>query len=408
MIKTDTKEKGATSMKRIEYEPCSVKDLLKEMKDTSELMIDLAYSSLLFYNEDIANEVLHLGEKMNFLIYHVRISAILGARRIDEAEEMSGILQVANSSEAISNAAEDISKLTLAGMKIPEMIKPLLKIEETVMRANIVETSSLTDKTLGELRLETETGMRAIAIRREGDWIFDPNKNTRLLANDVIIAEGPEEGVPILYELSTHVTYREREKEDITVDDDLANAAEIIGEMKNLSELAVSLAYGSLLFDNEDIAREVGDIESKINEMCYELERLVLKTAKKTEDYDGLRCLIELARSSENISDAAYEMADVLFRDIDTHPAFIMAVRESEEIITTIAVEEGSYMDRKTLGELNLETDVGMDVLAIRRMERWIYRPPDSVKIMRGDTIIAKGTRGGEEELRKMSSSVNP
>jgi Uncharacterized conserved protein len=135
MIKTDTKEKGATSMKRIEYEPCSVKDLLKEMKDTSELMIDLAYSSLLFYNEDIANEVLHLGEKMNFLIYHVRISAILGARRIDEAEEMSGILQVANSSEAISNAAEDISKLTLAGMKIPEMIKPLLKIEETVMRA---------------------------------------------------------------------------------------------------------------------------------------------------------------------------------------------------------------------------------------------------------------------------------
>ena len=408
MIKTDTKEKGATSMKRIEYEPCSVKDLLKEMKDTSELMIDLAYSSLLFYNEDIANEVLHLGEKMNFLIYHVRISAILGARRIDEAEEMSGILQVANSSEAISNAAEDISKLTLAGMKIPERIKPLLKIEETVMRANIVETSSLTDKTLGELRLETETGMRAIAIRREGDWIFDPNKNTRLLANDVIIAEGPEEGVPILYELSTHVTYREREKEDITVDDDLANAAEIIGEMKNLSELAVSLAYGSLLFDNEDIAREVGDIESKINEMCYELERLVLKTAKKTEDYDGLRCLIELARSSENISDAAYEMADVLFRDIDTHPAFIMAVRESEEIITTIAVEEGSYMDRKTLGELNLETDVGMDVLAIRRMERWIYRPSDSVKIMRGDTIIAKGTRGGEEELRKMSSSVNP
>ena len=408
MIKTDTKEKGATSMKRIEYEPCSVKDLLKEMKDTSELMIDLAYSSLLFYNEDIANEVLHLGEKMNFLIYHVRISAILGARRIDEAEEMSGILQVANSSEAISNAAEDISKLTLAGMKIPERIKPLLKIEETVMRANIVETSSLTDKTLGELRLETETGMRAIAIRREGDWIFDPNKNTRLLANDVIIAEGPEEGVPILYELSTHVTYREREKEDITVDDDLANAAEIIGEMKNLSELAVSLAYGSLLFDNEDIAREVGDIESKINEMCYELERLVLKTAKKTEDYDGLRCLIELARSSENISDAAYEMADVLFRDIDTHPAFIMAVRESEEIITTIAVEEGSYMDRKTLGGLNLETDVGMDVLAIRRMERWIYRPPDSVKIMRGDTIIAKGTRGGEEELRKMSSSVNP
>ena len=38
----------------IEYKPTPVKDILTEMKDISELIIDLAYSAVLFDNEDMA------------------------------------------------------------------------------------------------------------------------------------------------------------------------------------------------------------------------------------------------------------------------------------------------------------------------------------------------------------------
>ena len=41
----------------IEYEPTSVKELMTEMKNISELIIDLAYSAVLFHNKDIAEEV---------------------------------------------------------------------------------------------------------------------------------------------------------------------------------------------------------------------------------------------------------------------------------------------------------------------------------------------------------------
>ena len=41
----------------LEYEPTPVKELLTEMKDISELIIDLAYSAVLFDNEEIAEEV---------------------------------------------------------------------------------------------------------------------------------------------------------------------------------------------------------------------------------------------------------------------------------------------------------------------------------------------------------------
>ncbi|MCK4818456.1 potassium transporter TrkA, partial [bacterium] len=44
----------------IEYKPTSVKELLTEMKDTSELIVDLAYSALKFDSEDMAQEVREL------------------------------------------------------------------------------------------------------------------------------------------------------------------------------------------------------------------------------------------------------------------------------------------------------------------------------------------------------------
>ncbi len=86
----------------IEYQPMNVKDILKDMKDTSELMVDLAYSAVLYDDEDIAEEVLRLEEKMDVLGYHARIAAMLGARRIEEAEMLSGVLQIASAAEKVS------------------------------------------------------------------------------------------------------------------------------------------------------------------------------------------------------------------------------------------------------------------------------------------------------------------
>jgi len=395
-------------MRKIEYRPYSVKDLIKEMKDTSELMVDLAYYSMLHYSRDIAKEVLHLEEIMNYYTYHVRISAILGARNVDEAEEMAGVLQVANSAESISNAAGDIVKLVLKDIKIPKSIIPSLKkTEETVMRVDINKESSLAGKTLGELRLETETGMKVIALRRKNKWIFSADKNTILLPNDIIIAEGPDDGVPILYELATGIPYTADEIIDEDMNYVLDDAAELITEMKNLFELAVSLAYGALLFNNKDLAYEVGKIEAKMDEMHYDLELIVLKNAKSTDDYDGLRALLGFSSSAEIISDAANEMVDILFRDIDTHPAIILALKEADEITTAVVVHGGSKIDEKTLDDLNLETEIGMDVIAIRRDNLWIFRPLNYLNfvIKEGDIIIAKGTREGEKELKKMCSN---
>ena len=69
----------------IEYEPKSVKELLTEMKDVSELIVDLAYSAVLFDSKEIGDEVSHLEAKMDTLQYHIRLASMLAARTVDEA-----------------------------------------------------------------------------------------------------------------------------------------------------------------------------------------------------------------------------------------------------------------------------------------------------------------------------------
>ncbi|HWR25590.1 MAG TPA: PhoU domain-containing protein, partial [Methanosarcina sp.] len=63
--------------KEFRYSPRNLKDLLTEMKDTSELMVDLAYSAMIYDDEDIAEEVLNLEDKMDTLDYHMKMAAML-------------------------------------------------------------------------------------------------------------------------------------------------------------------------------------------------------------------------------------------------------------------------------------------------------------------------------------------
>ena len=174
-------------MRKIEYCPISMKELLVRMKDTSELMMDLGYSSVLYDDEDLAMEVVHhLEEKMDIYDYHVQISAMLAARTVEEAEALSGILQIASAAEIISNAAGDIASILLLKMGIPyELKKDLRLADETVARAVVGAETSILGRSLEDIRFETVAGMSVIAIRRGMSWICDPGSETVIKSGDM-------------------------------------------------------------------------------------------------------------------------------------------------------------------------------------------------------------------------------
>ncbi|MBE8539002.1 TrkA C-terminal domain-containing protein [Geoglobus acetivorans] len=391
--------------------PKTVKELLVEIKDTTELMVDLAYSAILFDNEDIAEEVLDLEGKISDLIRQLRVVSILAGRRAEEAELVSSVLHIASAAQKIGESAGDIATLVLRGFKLPkEMINEiLLESEETLVRAVVSEDSEIADRTLGEIRLHSITGMKVIAIKRGFDWIFDPDRDVKIRRGDVLFARGDISGVKDFFRLASN---KEIHMESSEIKDKrLEKTVSILIEIKDLSELSVDLGYSSIIFYNEDIAQEVYYLEEKIDNLKMELLKWTLQAAKNAEGDDEIKILmslIEIAYSSEVIADAAKDIAGIVVNQLEIHPIFKTAMLESDEIIAVVEVLKGCELDGKTLGEAKVETNTGMHVLAIKRGNRWITKPRASTKIEAGDLLFVKGPKEGEKALTQLCSISLP
>jgi len=377
--------------------------VLVDMKDISGSMLDLAYSAVLYSNPEIAKEVFKLEEKMHSLLYKLRISTMLGARNLEDAIEFAGILQIASAAEKISNAASDIAKIATSVDITGYLDRE--DFEEAVLNVKIKPTSVLKGKTLKGLKLETEAGMRVLAIKRGSKWMYSPDKDERLRLDDLIITSGPTECIPAFCKMATGKEYKEKEKGEIVRRRITEEIADLIADMKNMSELMVGLSYSAVTFYNKEIANEVRDLEESMDLMKEELEILVIEAARgvtKRSNFDEFRGLLHVAVSSEVISDAAYEIADVVLRDIRLHPVFLASIEESDEIILKMEVINAVIFG-KTLRELKIETRTGMFILAIRRKEgKWVYNPSGSVEIRYGDLLIMRGPREGEDRMMEI------
>ncbi|MHC1610756.1 MAG: potassium channel family protein [Candidatus Methanospirareceae archaeon] len=390
----------------LERESFNVKDVLVEMKDISGSMLDLAYSAVLYSNPEIAKEVYKLEEKMHLLLYKMRVAMMLGARNLEDAIEFAGILQIASAAEKISNAAGDIAKIA-ESVDITRYLDRS-DFEEAVINVRIKPASGLKDKTLKGLKLETETGMSVLAIKRDSKWIYLPDENEQLQEEDLIIASGPTEGIPAFCKLVTGKEYKGREKEGeagIKRKRLAEKIADLIADMKNISELMVGLSYSAVTFYSKDIAEEVKDLEESMDRMKEELEILVMDAARgirKRSNFLEFRGLLHIAWSSEILSDAAYEIADVVLRDIPLHPVFLASIEESDETILKMEVKNEEIFEKR-LKDLRIETQTGMFILAIRRRDgRWVYNPTGEVEIRNGDLLIMRGPREGEEKMREI------
>lgn len=183
-------------LEKIEYKPRPVRDLLIEIKDLSELMIDLAYSAALFHSYELAEEVLELEKRVDTLTYILGMSAMLAARDAEDAEALIGVYVVATAADKISDAAADIATIVLQKIGIHPIVREAFqKVEERLARAKVDFSSILVGNRLGELELAAKIGVDIIAIRRKGEWIINPEEDETIDKEDVLIARGAPLGV---------------------------------------------------------------------------------------------------------------------------------------------------------------------------------------------------------------------
>ena len=379
--------------------PRTVKELLAEIKDSSELMVDLAYASVFLADAELAREVGRLEERMFDYLHDLRKLAILAARSPEDAEHMAGVLEIASAVEKIADAAEDIARVVASGWGIIEDLREDLRhADEIVSRVKVSEDAVGVGQSLNELALPVEMGVWVIASRRGSDWYLPPDSDYVVARDDRLLLKGPEDGVTKARELMGGQPGEAPEKQGIVLYD-LDKAVDLLVEMKNSAEVAVGLAYSSLLFNDQALAAEVSNLETRSDAIHDELESWVLRSAQEARNPDDLRGLIRLAHASEMIFDSAREMTRLVEQGEELHPVIAAALVESDEVGHETIVHTGSPAEGKSIRELAVETETGMFVLAVQRGRRWSYRPKPGFAFREGDRIIAIGPPEGGEEL---------
>jgi len=178
-------------------------------------------------------------------------------------------------------------------------------------------------------------------------------------------------------------------------------------EIKDKSELMVDLAYSSLLYDNTTIAEEVYDLEKLIDTLYHDLQQQTLEHVQKKElSLPDALSILRLAECGEKIADAALEIADVELRDVELHPILKMSIRESDVVFTRVTIREKSVLCGKTFGGLQLGSETGMWVIAMRHQDKWLYGPNKHTHIDPGDILFAKGPEDGEKHLMDLASGL--
>src|SRR5918995_1719728 len=217
--------------------PRNLRAMLAEVKDLSELMVDLAYAALYFGDPDMAEEVGELEERMDALVHDMRSVCVMAARHPREAVAMA--------------------RIVTHRLGIPrELVADLSNAEEVSHRVRVRDGSHLARRPLADLELPVQTGMRILAIRRDREWITDVEGEQILLPGDVLFLRGSPAGITRLRELAAAPLWEPPTPPEDGTLTDLDRAIDVLVEMKNVSEAAVGLAYSALVLRDLGLAAE--------------------------------------------------------------------------------------------------------------------------------------------------------
>jgi uncharacterized protein with PhoU and TrkA domain len=179
---------------------------------------------------------------------------------------------------------------------------------------------------------------------------------------------------------------------------------ELIVEMKNTSELMIDLAYLALFYNSKELAEEVSKLESVVDKLHDDIQKLIIEEAIKSHDSERARVMLRLVTSTEAVADAALEISDAALRGVEPHPVIELSILESDAIITKAQVSNNSVLIGKSLGEAKIASKTGLWALLIERGGKFIIGPNENTRIESNDIIFVKGPKESERDFLRIAS----
>ncbi len=169
-------------------------ELLLQVKDTSEIMIDLAYSSLIFHDRELADEVLLLNEFVKDLNGRLEEMVVERVSKDKDFDRAITYIRLSRAMEDIGDSAEKIADVVLRDIRVhPVLAESILESGTSIARETITADSILSGSRLRDTSLATDTGWFLLVVKRDERFIIGPDGDTVLEPGDIIFARGPIE-----------------------------------------------------------------------------------------------------------------------------------------------------------------------------------------------------------------------
>ncbi len=380
---------------RLRYTPIPVSELLRELKDLSQIMMSLAFCSIFFKDETLYKEISKLDDRIDLLKSYLIMQASLATRDREDAEKMLSVFDMAISVDKISEVSKDLAELAHNKLHI-EIGEYVYTNSPTnfIYSLEIRGESPFKGLQIKEIYDVVGEFFDILAVRRGDKYILSPEEELILLEGDVVYVKGLTETIRKVLSLNNVET----PSKGLSLD---RERVENLLYIKNLSEFMLDLAYGALFTKSRELAEELESIEETLDQVSLNLKNEVIMEDIEPSEKLGL---IEFIDSCEYIGDSALDMTYSLRMGVEPHPVIETFLEETDERYMTIYIPD--ELAGKELGDLGLSR-LGVDILAIKRGGYWYINPPlHGFKLKGGEQLIIQYFEEAEEEILEMLKSL--
>ena len=174
----------------------TVKEILVKMRSLSQLMVDLGFAAIMEDDVELAHEAAKIKRELKELSYKLWIEALMVSRLSrstkKEIPQIANLLQIGVAAKEISDGIDDLIEIVIRDVGVHPVIHLAYKREIRTMKLVVEKNSLLDGKRLREVELDDRTGFNVIAVRRGDEWITDPDGNTKIICDDILLIKGKD------------------------------------------------------------------------------------------------------------------------------------------------------------------------------------------------------------------------
>jgi uncharacterized protein with PhoU and TrkA domain len=398
------------------YKPVPVSKLLRKLQNISSLMLDLAYTSVIFADEltNLKKEVFKLESTVNALVTQLEVQTMLATRDVDDAYANISFLRIGQALHQIADAAADIASLnSISGIPLFKFV--IEHSDERIVKAKISESTWPELFIMKITNIEEFFGFDIMAIAR-GPKIHFKFKKINLQTEDRLYIRGPMNSLQTFLKVvkgklvdeksirnelnqynenfDSHSSFQFNAEEKLLV--------QALIQLKNKSELSINLAFSAVLLNDQKLANEVMRLEKELDHLDKSLGLQALKLNSNTlEEQEKILTLIKFSKALEEISDAGLYIIQPFILDMERHPLLSDIVQEGDEKFSIYEVDNDSEAVDCSIGEFEKRVH-GIFVVCLYRESNkgYLFDPSENYIIKSGDTLIIKAYGRQKKRLK--------